>query len=42
MDAPLSGVGPWDEILKSSLLWHFRFEGPAVASRVGTPGAAHC
>lgn len=27
MDAPLPGVGPWDEILKSPLLWHFRFGG---------------
>jgi len=26
-DAPLPGVGPWDEILKSPLLWHFRFGG---------------
>jgi pimeloyl-ACP methyl ester carboxylesterase len=28
MDAPLPGIGPWDEILKSPLLWHFRFGGP--------------
>lgn len=28
MDAPLPGVGPWDEILKNPLLWHFRFGGP--------------
>ncbi len=28
MDAPIPGVGPWDEILKSPLLWHFRFGGP--------------
>jgi len=28
MDAPLPGVGPWAEILKSPLLWHFRFGGP--------------
>ena len=27
MDAPVPGVGPWDEILKSPLLWHFRFGG---------------
>jgi pimeloyl-ACP methyl ester carboxylesterase/quercetin dioxygenase-like cupin family protein len=27
-DAPVPGVGPWDEILKSPLLWHFRFGGP--------------
>jgi pimeloyl-ACP methyl ester carboxylesterase len=28
MDAPVPGLGPWDEILKSPLLWHFRFGGP--------------
>jgi len=28
LDAPLPGVGPWDEIVKSPLLWHFRFGGP--------------
>jgi pimeloyl-ACP methyl ester carboxylesterase len=28
MDAPIPGVGPWDEILKNPLLWHFRFGGP--------------
>jgi pimeloyl-ACP methyl ester carboxylesterase len=28
MDAPLPGVGPWEEILKAPLLWHFRFGGP--------------
>ena len=28
MDAPLPGIGPWDEILKSPLLWHFNFRGP--------------
>jgi pimeloyl-ACP methyl ester carboxylesterase len=28
MDAPIPGVGPWDEILKSPLLWHFHFSGP--------------
>ena len=27
IDAPLPGVGPWDEILKNPLLWHFRFGG---------------
>jgi pimeloyl-ACP methyl ester carboxylesterase len=27
-DAPLPGVGPWEEILKNPLLWHFRFGGP--------------
>jgi pimeloyl-ACP methyl ester carboxylesterase len=28
MDAPVPGVGPWDDILKSPPLWHFRFGGP--------------
>jgi len=29
MDAPLPGIGPWDEILRTSkVLWHFRFQGP--------------
>lgn len=28
MDAPLPGVGPWEEIPKNPLLWHFRFGGP--------------
>ena len=28
MDAPIPGIGPWDEILKNPLLWHFRFGGP--------------
>jgi pimeloyl-ACP methyl ester carboxylesterase len=28
IDAPLPGVGPWDEILKNPMLWHFRFGGP--------------
>ena len=27
MDAPMPGVGPWEEILKNPLLWHFRFGG---------------
>jgi pimeloyl-ACP methyl ester carboxylesterase len=30
IDAPLPGIGPWDEILKSPLLWHFNFHGPDV------------
>jgi pimeloyl-ACP methyl ester carboxylesterase len=30
MDAPLPGVGPWDELLKNPLLWHFRFGGPDI------------
>jgi pimeloyl-ACP methyl ester carboxylesterase len=28
LDAPLPGVGPWEESLKNPLLWHFRFGGP--------------
>jgi pimeloyl-ACP methyl ester carboxylesterase len=28
MDAPLPGVGPWDEIVRSRALWHFSFQGP--------------
>lgn len=28
IDAPVPGVGPWEEIIKNPLLWHFRFGGP--------------
>jgi pimeloyl-ACP methyl ester carboxylesterase/quercetin dioxygenase-like cupin family protein len=28
MDAPVPGIGPWDELLKNPILWHFRFGGP--------------
>jgi len=28
MDAPLPGIGPWDEIIRSKALWHFSFGGP--------------
>jgi len=28
IDAPLPGVGPWDDIVKSHALWHFSFWGP--------------
>ncbi len=28
MDAPIPGIGPWDDILKTPLLWHFNFGGP--------------
>jgi pimeloyl-ACP methyl ester carboxylesterase len=27
MDAPLPGIGPWDEIIRNPLLWHFSFRG---------------
>ena len=30
IDAPLPGIGPWDEIVRSPLLWHFNFRGPDV------------
>ncbi len=28
MDAPLPGIGHWDEQLKSPKVWHFNFRGP--------------
>jgi pimeloyl-ACP methyl ester carboxylesterase len=28
IDAPLPGVGPWDDIVRNHLLWHFSFYGP--------------
>ena len=28
IDAPLPGVGDWDNIIRSPLLWHFNFRGP--------------
>lgn len=28
IDAPLPGIGNWDTILRSPLLWHFNFPGP--------------
>lgn len=28
MDAPVPGIGPWDDILRTPLLWHFHFGGP--------------
>ncbi len=28
IDAPLPGIGNWDTILRSPLLWHFNFRGP--------------
>ena len=30
IDAPLPGIGPWDEITRSPMLWHFNFRGPDV------------
>ena len=28
IDAPLPGIGPWDDIVRSHALWHFSFWGP--------------
>ena len=28
MDAPIPGIDPWDEVVKSRALWHFSFAGP--------------
>src|SRR2546425_6294906 len=28
MDAPLPGVGPWDDIVRHPALWHFSVRGP--------------
>jgi hypothetical protein len=41
IDAPLPGVGPWEEIQKNPLLWHFRFGGPAGHGAPGRPSRAH-
>jgi len=30
IDAPLPGIGPWEQILRSPALWHFNFRGPDV------------
>jgi pimeloyl-ACP methyl ester carboxylesterase len=30
IDAPLPGIGLWDEIIRSPALWHFNFRGPDV------------
>lgn len=30
IDAPIPGIGPWDDIAKSPATWHFRFGGPDV------------
>jgi len=32
MDAPLAGLGHWDEIIRSPALWHFNFRGPVLAA----------
>ena len=28
MDAPLPGLGHWDDLLKNPMVWHFNFRGP--------------
>ena len=28
MDAPIPGIPPWDDLVRSPLLWHFSFGGP--------------
>jgi pimeloyl-ACP methyl ester carboxylesterase len=30
IDAPIPGVGDWDNIIRTPLLWHFNFRGPDV------------
>jgi pimeloyl-ACP methyl ester carboxylesterase len=30
IDAPLPGIGPWDDIIRSPTLWHFNFRGPDI------------
>lgn len=30
IDAPLPGIGHWNDIVRSPLLWHFNFRGPDV------------
>jgi pimeloyl-ACP methyl ester carboxylesterase len=30
IDAPIPGIGNWDTIVRSPLLWHFNFRGPDV------------
>jgi pimeloyl-ACP methyl ester carboxylesterase len=30
IDAPIPGIGDWDNIIRSPLLWHFNFRGPDV------------
>ena len=30
IDAPLPGIGDWDNITRSPMLWHFNFRGPDV------------
>src|SRR5579862_4311352 len=34
MDAPVPGVPPWDEVVRSPLLWHFDLGGPDMERMV--------
>ena len=38
MDVPVPGVGPWDDILKTSLLWHFGYGQTASEAASATLG----
>jgi pimeloyl-ACP methyl ester carboxylesterase len=38
MDAPLPGIGHWDEQLKNPKVWHFNFRGPDVERLVAGRG----
>jgi hypothetical protein len=30
IDAPLPGICPWDDIIRSPALWHLNFRGPDI------------
>ena len=42
IDAPLPGIGPWEDIVRSHALWHFSFWGPhqheLLGGQVGNRG----
>jgi hypothetical protein len=35
IDAPLPGVGPWNQIVQDPAMWHFGFGGPDMERLVG-------
>ena len=39
IDAPLPGVGPWDQITQDPTMWHFGFGGQDM-ERLGSPAAS--
>ncbi len=39
IDAPLPGIGDWDKILLSPILWHFNFRGPGYGATRARPRA---